>query len=53
VGVQLDFEVRNPCIRWAQLVYDRTVEVDYTEGGLGGHIQEIPMVPLHIPRGGC
>ena len=53
VGVQLDFEVRNPCIRWAQLVYDRTVEVDYTEGGRGGYIQEVPMVPLHIPRGGC
>jgi len=52
VGVQLDFEVRNPCIRWAQLVYDRTVEVDYTEDGRGGYIQEVPMVPLHIPRGG-
>ncbi len=24
VGVQIDFEVRNPCMRWAQLVYDRT-----------------------------
>jgi hypothetical protein len=49
VGVQLDFRVRNPCVHWAQTIYDRTVEVTYTEGGDGvSHIEEVPMVPLTI-----
>jgi hypothetical protein len=48
VGVQVDFEVRNPCIGWSQGVYDRTVEVSYTEAGRGKSIQEVAMVPLHI-----
>jgi hypothetical protein len=52
VGVQLDFEVRNPCIGWVQTVYDRTVEVSYTQAGRGGNIQEVAMVPLHIGKGG-
>ncbi len=46
-AVQLDFRVRNPCIHWAGLIYDRVVEVAYTQGG-ESHIQEIPMVPLTI-----
>jgi hypothetical protein len=50
VGVQLDFGVRNPCIHWASGIYDRTVEVAYTEPDGTGHIQEVPMVPLTIHR---
>lgn len=49
VGVQLDFRVRNPCITWAQTVYDRTVEIAYTQDGIE-HLQEIPTVPLTITR---
>jgi hypothetical protein len=48
-AMQLDFRVRNPCITWAQTIYDRTVEVTYTQNG-AGHIQEVPMVPLTINR---
>ncbi|MGH2408655.1 MAG: hypothetical protein ACRDF7_11330 [Candidatus Limnocylindrales bacterium] len=50
VGVQLDFGVRNPCIPWAQTIYDRTVEVAYTQGSPVVHVQEVPMVPLNITR---
>jgi len=49
VALQLDFRVRNPCIHWASLLYDRVVEVAYTQEGIP-HIQEIPMVPLTIHR---
>ena len=48
-AMQLDFRVRNPCITWAQTIYDRTVEVTYTQNG-AEHIQEVPMVPLIINR---
>lgn len=51
VGVQLDFRVRNPCVHWAQGIYDRTVEVAYTQGAIT-HIQEVPMVPLTIRHPG-
>jgi hypothetical protein len=53
VGLQLDYQVRHPCIHWAQTVYDRTVEVTYTQGDGVVHIQEVPMVPLHISRPGA
>ena len=53
VGVQLDYQVRDPCIHWSQTVYDRTVEVTYTRGNRVVHIQEIPMVPLNISRRGA
>lgn len=47
VGMQLDFQVRSPCLHWSQLAYDRTVEVAYTQDG-AAHLQEVPMVPLTI-----
>ncbi|HSD02330.1 MAG TPA: hypothetical protein VLB81_08180 [Gaiellales bacterium] len=47
--MHLDFRVRNPCITWAQTIYDRTVEVTYTLNG-AEHIQEVSMVPLNINR---
>jgi hypothetical protein len=49
VAMQLDYRVRNPCITWAQTIYDRTVEVAYTQNGVD-HVQEVPMVPLTITR---
>jgi hypothetical protein len=49
LGVQLDFRVRSPCVHWAGLIYDRVVEVAYSQEGIA-HIQEIPMVPLTIRR---
>jgi hypothetical protein len=54
VGLQLDFQIQNPCIHWSQTIYDRTVEVAYTQDG-ETHIQEVPLVPLNIkrPQGGC
>ena len=52
--MQLDFQVRNPCIHLAQTIYDRAVEVAYTQGNHIVHLQEIPMVPLTItPRRDC
>jgi hypothetical protein len=53
VGLQLDYQVRDPCIHWSQTIYDRTVEVTYTEGNGVVHIQDVPMVPLHITRRGA
>ena len=54
VGLQLDFRIQNPCIHWSQTIYDRTVEVAYTQDGVP-HIQEVPLVPLNIkrPHSGC
>jgi hypothetical protein len=48
VGMQLHFRVRDPCVHWAQGIYDRTVEVSYTQGSRAVHIQEVPTVPLNI-----
>jgi hypothetical protein len=48
-GLQLDFQIENPCTRWAQTIYDRTVEVTYTQDG-HTHIEEVPLVPLNITR---
>jgi hypothetical protein len=48
-GLQLDFQIQNPCIPWSQTIYDRTVEVTYTQDGRA-HIQEVPLVPLNITR---
>jgi hypothetical protein len=50
VGVQLDYQVRSPCIHWASTIYDRTVEVTYTQTNRVVHIREVPMVPLNITR---
>jgi hypothetical protein len=54
VGMQLDFQIQNPCVHWSQTIYDRTVEVTYTQDGIA-HIQEVPLVPLNItrPRHSC
>lgn len=54
VGLQLDFQIQNPCVHWSQTIYDRTVEVEYTQDG-DPHIQEVPLVPLSIrrPRHSC
>jgi hypothetical protein len=52
VGVQLDFEVTDPCVDWSQTIYDRTVEVTYSQGDRVTHIQAVPMVPLNITPGG-
>ena len=53
VGVQLDYQIRDPCTHWSQTIYDRTVEVTYTQGNRDTQIQEAPMVPLNIPRHGA
>jgi hypothetical protein len=53
VGVQLDYQVRDPCIHWSQTIYDRTVEVTYIQGSHDTQIQEAPMVPLNITRPGA
>ena len=49
VGLQLDFQIQNPCVHWSQTIYDRTVEVAYTQDG-ERHLQEVPLVPLNITR---
>jgi hypothetical protein len=48
-GLQLDFQIENPCTPWVQTIYDRTVEVTYTQDGRA-HIREVPLVPLNITR---
>jgi hypothetical protein len=53
VGVQLDYQVQDPCVHWSQTIYDRTVEVTYTQGNRTTQIQEAPMVPLNITRRGA
>jgi len=53
VGVQLDFQVRSPCIHWSSTTYDRTVEVTFTQSSRVVHIQEVPMVPLNISGAGA
>ena len=41
------FRVRSPCVHRAGMIYDRVVEVAYTQAGIA-HIQEIPMLPLTV-----